>query len=145
MQQASRPLTRVLAPIGAVLLIPLAVGYPIAGCKKDEPPPPLPSAAPAAAPTPEAPLELAPEDPGPIDAGEDAGKKRVGGGGGQSLAKCCQALLQNAESAPEPNKTYMKQAGAMCQAMAGSGQGQASILAAISGALRGAGMPAACK
>ena len=144
MQQASRPLIRVLAPIGAVLLVPLAVGSSI-GCKKDEPPPPLPSAAPVAAPTPTPALELAPEDAGPLDAGVDAGKKVGRGGGGQSLMKCCQALLQNAEIAPEPNKTYMKQAGAMCQSMAGTGQGQASILAAVSGALRGAGMPAACK
>lgn len=143
MQQASRSLTRVLAPIGFGLMIPLFAGTQV-GCKKDEPPPPLPSAAPVAAPTPQAPLELAPEDAGvaEVDAGAP---KKTGGGGGQSLQKCCQALLQNAESAPEPNKTYMKQAGAMCQAMAGSGQGQASILAAISGALRGAGMPAACK
>lgn len=143
MQQASRSLTRMLAPIGFGLLVPLATGS-FLGCKKDEPPPPLPSAAPAATPTPPAALELAPEEV-PVDAGVDAGKKVGGGGGGQSMKKCCQALLQNAESAPEPNKTYMKQAGAMCQSLAGTGQGQASILAAISGALRGAGMPSACR
>jgi hypothetical protein len=141
--QASRSLSRVLAPIGIGLLVPLAAGSQ-PGCKKDEPPPPLPSAAPAAAPTPSAPLVLVPEEV-TVDAGVDAGKKKVGGGSGLSVMNCCKALMQNAESAPEPNKTYMKQAGAMCQAMAGQGQGQASILAAISGALRGAGMPAACR
>jgi hypothetical protein len=140
--QSSRSFTRVLAPIGIGLLVPLATGSYL-GCKKDEPPPPLPSAAPAATPTPTAPLVLMPEDAGPIDAGEV--KKKGPGGPSLSVMNCCKALLQNAESAPEPNKTYMKQAGAMCQAMAGQGQGQASILAAVSGALRGAGMPGSCR
>lgn len=113
------------------------------GCKKDEAPPPLPSAAPAPAPTPTEELTLVPEVPAVVDAGEDAGKKT--GGGGQSLSKCCSALASNAELAPEPNKTYMKAAAATCSGAVAAGQSQGAILAMVSAALKGAGMPASCK
>lgn len=134
---------RVLSITLAVALAGI-VAAPLA-CKKDEPPPPLPSAAPAATPTPQAPVELAPE-PVAAPAASDAGApKKVGvGGGGSSLKKCCAALRQNAASAPEPNKTYMLNAAAMCDGMAASGQ-TGSIAGAIQGLLRGAGMPSACK
>jgi hypothetical protein len=133
-------LTSLALTIGAVSL---SAGY--TGCKKDEPPPPLPSAAPettASAP----PLELLPEDAGPLVEDADAAPpKRGKGGGGSSVKKCCDALQQNSHSAPEPNATYLKQAAATCYAMAAGGQGQPSVLGAISGMLRGAGMPAACR
>ena len=112
----------------------------VTGCKKDEPPPPLPSAAPVA--TAPAPLQLKPEDAGVKAAPVDAGKKKVGGGGGGGIAACCKALMQNAQSAPEPTKTYMLQAGALCQASQGAGR---AALGPVLAALRGAGVPAACK
>jgi hypothetical protein len=115
------------------------------GCKKDEPPPPLPSAAPAPTPTPTEQLTLVPEDAGaPVDAGEDAdaGKKV---GSGSTMSKCCSALASNAALAPSPNKEYMLAAAQACSIAVGAGQGNAAVLAAVQGALRGAGMPAACK
>jgi hypothetical protein len=114
------------------------------GCKKDEAPPPLPSAAAAPAPTPTEELTLVPEVPAVVDAGDDAGAKK-GTGSGQSLSKCCAALASNAELAPEPNKTYMKTAAAVCSGAAAAGQTQGAALSMISAALKGAGMPASCK
>jgi hypothetical protein len=133
-----------LTPLGLGLVATsLLAGY--TGCKKDEPPPPLPSAAPAPTPTPTEQLTLVPEDAGaPVDAGDaDAGKKT--GGSGQSMAKCCAALASNAALAPSPNKEYMLAAAQACNVAVGAGQGAPAVLAAVQGALRGAGMPAACK
>ena len=90
-----------------------------------------------------APLQLKPEDAGVKAAPVDAGKKKTGGGtGGGGIGPCCKALMQNAQSAPEPTKTYMLQAGALCQASQGAGR---AALGPILAALRGAGVPAACK
>lgn len=112
------------------------------GCNKDEPPPPLPAAKPAAAPA-VAPLVIKDED-----AGKPKEEPKGKGGPGKpaaSLAACCAALRQNAESAPPPTGDYMKQAAAMCDAMAASGANKATLVAAITGALRGASMPAGCR
>lgn len=121
MNKASEPVTRtLLAPIALGLMLPFGVAL-YSGCKKDEPPPPLPSAAPAA--TPSAPVVLAVEDAAePEIPDADADAKKVVGGSPASMKKCCQAVAQNAESAPEPTKTYMKQLAAACLAAAGSGQ-----------------------
>ena len=129
--------SQMLKPIAVGLLVTLAgVGY--LGCKKDEPPPPLPTPATASvAPTQTAPLELIPEDAGIADAAEDADAAKKGGGGGSSMKACCAALAQNAKSAPPPNNQYMELAAAACESGAG--------LPAIQAALRGAGMPAGCK
>ncbi|MGC4090495.1 MAG: hypothetical protein QM756_21995 [Polyangiaceae bacterium] len=128
------------------LLVPL-VAVQTVGCKKDEPPPPLPSAAPVATPAPTAPVELVPEVPAAPSASASASATPVKGGvsAAGSLKKCCSALTQNAQSAPEPNKTYMLQAAAVCNAAAGAGQASGAAFGAISAALRGAGMPTACK
>ena len=129
-----------LKPLALGLVIPLAAASYVVGCKMDEPPPPLPSAPPAAAtPTPQAPVELVPEDAGVVDAADDAdaGKKPGTGGGGSSLKACCAALRQNAKSAPPPNNQYMEIAAAACESGAS--------LPVIQSALRGAGMPAGCK
>lgn len=114
------------------------------GCKKEEPPPPLPSAQPAPVNT--APLQLKPEDP-VVPPAHDAAVPpvRKGGGGGGGLAACCAALQQNSTMAPEPTKTYMVQAAAMCQALAAQGKDKGAVGGMLLGALRGAGMPAACK
>ncbi len=128
----------------AASLSALLAAVLVTGCKKDEPPPPLPSAAPVAAPP--APLQLKPEDSGvkpmPVDSGIK--KPKAGGGSAGGLGPCCKALQQNANSAPEPTRTYMIQAAAACQLLAGQGQGKGA-LAPVIAALRGAGMPASCK
>jgi hypothetical protein len=121
MKNASQSITRkLLIPIGLGLLLPVMVTS-CQGCKKDEPPPPLPSATappPTAAPT----LELAVEDAAvPIeDAGPDV-KKGVGGTKASNLKKCCQAIKQNAANAPMPTKAYLENLAASCFAMAGQG------------------------
>ena len=132
-----------LTPLGLGLVVTTSLAS-YTGCKKDEPPPPLPSAAPAPTPTPTEQLTLVPEDAGaPVDAGDaDAGKKV---GTGSTMSKCCAALASNAALAPSPNKEYMLAAAQACSIAVGAGQGNAAVLAAVQGALRGAGMPASCK
>ncbi|HEY5372443.1 MAG TPA: hypothetical protein VIK01_02100 [Polyangiaceae bacterium] len=142
MLQASKVASSVVGPVvlGVVVSL-LATGY--MGCKKDEPPPPLPSAAPAAAPTPTAPLELAPEEPVASASAEPV--KKVGTGApAQSFAKCCAALTQNAASAPEPTKTSLTTAAGLCNSMVAAGKSGPGIVSAVQGLLRGVGMPSAC-
>jgi hypothetical protein len=137
---------QVLAPLLLSLMVPVVAQ--ITGCKKEEPPPPLP-AAPSVptTPPPTAPVELVPETPIAPSASASASAAPTGGGvsAAASLKKCCSALTQNAANAPEPNKTYMLQAAAVCNAAAGAGQASGAAFGAISAALRGAGMPTACK
>ncbi len=134
-----------LTPIALGLMIPI-LGTTYLGCKKDEPPPPLPSAAPAS--TPSAPLQLAPEEP-IVDAGTDEGAAKKPTGPykpAASLSACCGALSQNAASAPDPmTKGYMLQAAGVCSALVAAGKDKTSVIAAVQGALKGAGMPAACR
>jgi len=144
MSQASKVATSVFGPALLGLTVSFAAtGY--MGCKKDEPPPPLPSATtPPAAPVTAAPtLELQPE-PQPSASAADSAKKPTGGAPAQSFSKCCAALAQNAASAPEPNKTYMTTAANMCKSMVAAGQSGQSIVGTLQGLLRGAGMPSAC-
>ncbi|MCB9576774.1 MAG: acyltransferase [Polyangiaceae bacterium] len=144
MNNASHPVTRsLLAPILLGLLLPVTV-VSYAGCKKEEPPPPLPSAAPVS--TPSAPLELAIEDAGDEgDADAEAGPKKTGPyKPAPSLKACCNALAQNAANAPPPTNAYMLQAAAACNAAVAQGKSSGSVLAVVRGALKGAGMPAAC-
>jgi len=123
--------------------IALVLGFAVVACEKDEPPPPLPSAPPAASPPATVDLQIVEEDAA-VDAEEE---KKVGGGGrpASSLGACCSALAQNAENAPEPNKSYMKTAATVCRSAAAAGQTQGAALAAIRAALQTAGMPTACK
>ncbi|HEX9619551.1 MAG TPA: acyltransferase [Polyangiaceae bacterium] len=143
MKHASRRSARTL-----VLSLTLGLSVPMAliqtSCKEDEPPPPLPSAAPVATPAPT--VELVPElDAGLADAG-DAGPKVTGTGRpASSMMACCNALESNAQLAPEPNRSYFLQAAGVCKSMAGAGQSGGPVFAAIRGALQGAGMPVACK
>jgi hypothetical protein len=144
MLQASKVASSVIGPVllGVVVSL-LATGY--MGCKKDEPPPPLPSAAPAAAPTPTAPLELAPEEPVASAAPVESAKKTGGvAAPAQSFAKCCAALTQNAASAPEPTKTSLTTAAGLCNSMVAAGKTGPGIVSAVQGLLRGVGMPSAC-
>jgi len=138
MKNASKSITRTLLfPIGLGLLLPVMVTS-WQGCKKDEPPPPLPSAtAPA---TTSAPVELAlqVEDAAIPDAHDAADAKKLGVGGARpgGLKKCCQAIKQNAANAPMPTKAYLDNLAASCFALAG--QGASSFPA-------GAGYSPACK
>jgi hypothetical protein len=140
-------MNRQLMSLLVSLALPVSL-FAFSGCKKDEAPPPLPTA--AAAPTAEEPAPVLAIEPVP-DAVPDAGAstKKLGGGGvaapAANLQACCNALAQNAASAPEPNATYMKQAAATCGVLAAQGKDKGTLVAAISGLLRGAGMPASCK
>ena len=137
-------MNRMFTSLLVSLTIPLTT-IVLVGCKKDEAPPPLPSAAaPATEPSPVLAIEPVP------DAAHDAGapaKKLTGGGvaSATNLKACCSALAQNAASAPEPNATYMKQAAATCEILAAQGKDKGSLVAVITGMLKGAGVPAACK
>lgn len=129
------------AALGAI--VPLVW---LGGCRcGDDPPPPLPAQT-----RPDAtsePTELA-VDAGPdadADASDAAAEAGKPGKPGASMRACCTALAQNAENAPEPTKTYMKLAAASCHAAVAQGKDKNAIIAIVSGALRGAGMPAACK
>lgn len=120
----------------------LLVGLSLLSCKKEEAPPPLPSAAPQAAPVPQT-VELQPIAEAALDASAPPATKAASGGGAKAtISACCAALEQNAASAPEPNATYMKQAAAFCKAQ---GSANPAIINVIAGMLRGAGMPASCK
>jgi hypothetical protein len=118
----------------------LALGSAV-GCKKDEPPPPLPE--PKTVETAEAPLELVPEDAGPPVQPKAAPKPATRPASG--LAKCCAALRQNAASAPEPTKGYMLYAAGACDLAAAQGKDKQSAVSLITNALKGAGLPADCK
>ncbi len=113
----------------------------LTSCKKDEPPPPLPSAAPQVTPPPQA-VELQPIAEALPDAAAPTLAKKGVAGKPASIAACCAALEQNAASAPEPNKTYMMQAAAFCKSQ---GAANAAIVGVLQGMLRGAGLPASCK
>lgn len=143
----SRLVSVACARVTSARIVPsvvLASALALSGCKKDEPPPPLP-VEPAPSATVEQPLELKPEDAGvppkPVE------KPKTGGTGSTagSLQNCCAALTQNATSAPEPTRTYMLQAAALCTAAAATGKDKQSIVGVLSGALKGAGLPVACK
>jgi len=148
MKNASQPTTKwsLLTPIILGLALP-AVASTYMGCKKDKPPPPLPAAPSETAPPKQ--LVLTPEDAGEDAAADaDADAKKVTGHykPKSSLANCCAALSQNAQSAPDPmTKTYMLQAAGICSAMATQGKSKNAALGAIQGALKGAGLPSACR
>jgi hypothetical protein len=143
MRMAPKSVMRTLA-VPTVLGLLIALGLVFPACKKDEPPPPLPSA--SEAPSEPAPaLTLAPEE----DAGEDAdadAKKATGPyKPAKSLANCCAALAQNAQSAPAPTNTYMMTAAGICQGMVAQGKDNAAILAAVRAAMKGAALPGGCQ
>jgi hypothetical protein len=137
-----KPLRSVVALIACGFLVPALVSS--TGCKKDEPPPPLPSAAPVAS-TAAAPqtLELAPE-PVPSDSAEV--KKPTGTGvAGPSLKRCCDALAQNSKSAPPPNNTLMLQASQACNVAVAAGAASPAVMAAVRAAMGGAALPPGCQ
>ncbi len=126
-----------LCRVGALSCV---LGSSSVGCKKEEPPPPLP--APQVVEKVEAPLELKPEDagaPAPVKAPPKTSGTKSG------LQQCCAALRQNAASAPEPTKGYMLYAAGVCDLAAAQGKDKASAVGVITTSLKGAGLPTACK
>jgi hypothetical protein len=124
------------------LVLPLVITALVSSCNKDVAPPPLPAA--SAPPTDTAaPIAMEPI----AEPVEDAGVKPVGGPyrPAASLTACCNALMQNAASAPEPTATYMKQAAATCASMAAQGKDKASVAGILLGVLRGGGLPSSCR
>jgi hypothetical protein len=142
MQEPTSSLTRTLL-VPTLLGFVIAAGIAFPSCKKDEPPPPLPSASAAVAEAPAPVLTLAQEDAGEVvDAAPDV--KKYGAAPATSLKKCCQALTQNAKSAPPPTNTYMEMAAAACNGAVAAGTDKNSIIGQIRAALKGAAMPADC-
>jgi hypothetical protein len=111
------------------------------GCQKDEAPPPLPSPPPTASAQVVA-LDIAPEEE------PEEEKPKTGGVGKPAedgLQKCCNALAQNAKSAPAPTDGYLNGAAALCQGAVATGKAKFSVIGAIRAALKGAGMPTECQ
>ncbi|HEU4579308.1 MAG TPA: hypothetical protein VFS67_13680 [Polyangiaceae bacterium] len=136
----------VIATVCRGAVFAAALGTSMLGCRKDEPPPPLPEAPKPAEPAAVAPLELKPEDAGkppePAAAPPAKATARKASGG---LAACCAALRQNAANAPEPTKGYMLTAAGVCDGAAQSGVDKDGTLKTIRAMLKGAGVPTDCK
>jgi hypothetical protein len=147
MKKRSRSMTVVLAA-SLLPVVVLAVGCNGCGRKDDDDKPATTaSAAPAPTPTPAATV-VPEEDAGaPVDAGIDAGRPTGPGGpggGSGTLTKCCQALQQNANSAPLDQKMYYMAAANACNGMRNTPAGQQAF-SNIRSFLNGAKMPGACK
>lgn len=126
--------------VAAVSLGVLVVALSAASCKrsKDEVPP-MPSAPPVVS-TPPPPVDLVAEEDAGADAGDaDAAKKATGPYDPNRLLACCNALAQNAKSAPPMQQPFMLQAAGACKAAAQNGN-----IAGVTAALRQAGLPG-CK
>jgi hypothetical protein len=145
MKKRDRSVSLIFAAFVPALVLGLASGCN--GCKKDDDDKPAPSAAPPPAPTPSAPATVVPEEDAgaPADAGVDAGHPPGGGGapGSGTLAKCCAALQQNANSAPLDQKAYYMAASQYCNGMRNTPAGQQAFTQ-IRMFLAGAKMPGAC-
>jgi hypothetical protein len=142
---------RSVSVVFAAALVPMMItSVGCNSCKKDDDDKPATTASaapPAPTPTPVAPATVVPEEDAgaPADAGVDAGKPAGpgGGGGAGTLAKCCAALQQNANSAPLDQKMYYMAAVQYCNGMRNTPAGQQAF-AQIRSFLQGAKMPGAC-
>ena len=141
MQEPTSSLTRTLL-VPTLLGFVIAAGIAFPSCKKDEAPPPLPSASAAVAEAPAATFNLVEEDAGVVDAAPDV--KKYGAAPATSFKKCCVALRQNAKSAPAPTNMYMEAAAAACDGAVAAGQDKTGIVATVRAMLKGAQMPADC-
>lgn len=142
--------SRCLTVVSACFLpfVLLVFGNGCSSCKKDTDDDVKPATSAAPAPTPVAPATVVPEEP--VDAGSDAGDagvdagKPAGGGAASSIAKCCAALSQNANSAPMDQKPYYMAAAQACQGMRNTPSAQQAF-GQLRMFLAGAKMPAACR
>jgi hypothetical protein len=148
MMKRARSVTAVFATLLPVVLLTLGNGC--SGCKHEDDDKPAASAsAPPPAPTPVTPATVTVEEP---DAGSDAGDAGDGGpkplGGPSnasgSIAKCCAALQQNANSAPLDQKAYYMMAASQCNGMKNTPSAQQAF-GQLRAYLQGAKMPGACK
>jgi hypothetical protein len=133
--------------------VALALGFAIPAvlfggcnrCNPDKDPEPLPEAA-TTTEQPETSLVI--EDAGEDveDASDaDADAKPPTGKPPPNLKACCQALSQNAASAPPPMNLYLQQAADACLTAVAQGKDKSTISGIVSGMLKGAQMPAACR
>lgn len=125
----------------AVTLGALVVALSAASCKcnKDDEIPAMPSAAPPAS-TPPPVVDLAIAEEAGADADDaEADAKKVVYTTPSGLMACCNAIAQNAKSAPPAQAPFMLQAAAACKAAAAGNNA-----AAVNAALRQAGLPG-CK
>ncbi len=139
---------RQLSAVFLGVLAPLVMAGGCDRCSKpkDEAPPPLPPTTASVTATPTTTLTI--EDAGEAvsDAADaDAAKKPGPYVPAASLKACCAALAQNAANAPPPTSVYLLQAAAACNAAVAQGKDKASVIGIVSGALKGAGMPGACR
>ncbi|WP_050432560.1 hypothetical protein [Chondromyces crocatus] len=120
----------------------------VVGCKKDEDELPVPVATTTTTTTTTTTMELAVEEDAGVDAGEDAGadagKTIVGTGDPTGVRRCCQALRQNAASAPPEQKGAYLSAAAACDGLVNSPQGR-QALGTLRSFLLGAQLPASCQ
>lgn len=143
--------TRLFTVLGA-LVFPVAIAFVANGCKKEEeetPPPATTTTTPTPTPATTTTATMTPEEDAGVDAGDDAGDagdagKKVGTGDPTGVRRCCQALQQNANSAPPEQKGAYLAAAAACQGLVNSPQGR-QALGTLRGLLLGAQMPAACQ
>jgi hypothetical protein len=125
-------------------LIPVALFGGCNRCNPDKDPEPLPEAATTEQPETSLVIEDAGEDV--EDASDaDADAKPIPGRPAPNLKACCDALSQNAASAPPPMNLYMQQAADACRTAIAQGKDKSTISGIISGMLKGAQMPAACR
>jgi hypothetical protein len=142
--KATRPLTVVTALFVPFFLAVIANGS--SGCKKDETEQ-IPSAAPPPPATPTPVATVTPEEDAGLaaDAGDGSdGKKVVGTGDPTGVRKCCQALRQNAKSAPPEQQGGLLAAAGICDGLVNSPQGR-QALGTVRSVLKGANVPADCK
>jgi hypothetical protein len=148
MMKQTRYLTVVFAALFPVMLLSATQS----GCGKkdeDDTKPTATAAPPPPPPPPTTPAVVIPEEDAGLDAGLDAdasdAKVVVGvGGASASIAKCCAALQQNANSAPIEQKGAYQAAAAACQGLRNTPVAQQAF-AQIRSFLLGAKMPGACQ
>jgi hypothetical protein len=116
----------------------LTPGFVFAACNRSKDPPPMPATSAAQDPA-QPSIDLEPEDAG--DATPEAGAQPIGTGrgAGASLAKCCAALRQNAESSPQKEQMLMAAGACDAAVKSGSAGGVKAAVAPFAG-----GLPAGC-
>ena len=141
--------TRYASVVFAALLPALVLAAMQVGCGKKDEETPVPSVT-APPPPPPVTATVAPMVPEEPDAGldaaadADAAKPATGGGSFATITKCCNALTQNAASAPIEQRGSYLAAAAACQGLKNTPAAQQAF-SQIRSFLAGAKMPGACQ